>query len=132
MKPFISFLLILTFFACSCTQNVAPCPLDIACTEEFRSIGVTILDSAGTPVTLDRYSVFESGNELAIDFNLGLGEGWHTIFSDTYQMTYQNQEVTITLEGYLGGEMVVNQDYVVGADCCHVFLVSGPEEIRLT
>lgn len=127
-------LLLLSYMACNRmpdTLQPAPCPDDLACTEEYRSIVVTILSEDGLPIALDRFTVTEGDLELSLETNIGTDRGWHTIFSDAFQKTYQNREVTLKLKGYLGDKMVVNQDYVVGADCCHIYNVSGPAEIRL-
>ena len=123
-------ILLINFLACNRMPEIQPCPTDIACTEEFRTIGVTITQD-NQPLNLDRYTVTTEGEALELDNNLGMGSGWHTLFTDAFQKTYQNREITLSLKGYLGTEMVVNQDYVVGADCCHIYLVSGPEEISL-
>ena len=41
------------------------------------------------------------------------------------------QDCTITFKGYISNEEVINEEFVVGADCCHVSLISGNTEIIL-
>lgn len=127
MKMILILLVMIATVSCDRTS----CARNVACTEEFRSIGVNIRAIDGAPVALDMYTVVDGEDELALDANVDMERGWHVIFTDAFQSQYENREVTLTLTGYIDGTVVVNQDFVVGADCCHVFLVSGPEEIFL-
>ena len=44
---------------------------------------------------------------------------------DEAQQEYQNKEVQLQLIGYIDGQEVINEYYLVGADCCHVYPISG-------
>ncbi len=104
-----------------------------ACTEEFRSISVKIKTADGEPVTEIDYQVLltQTGRAFTVPFNDDHSSGCYEIFSDAFRSAYENKELSITFRGELNGAEVVNEEYVVGADCCHVYLVSGLEEITL-
>jgi len=116
-------LALLSLWMLSCDSSC----VGVACTEEFRSIVVTIQNTAGQPITLDLYTVEERGQMLWRD--TGQEDGQYTLLTDALQESFENREATVTLFGFIDNEEVVSQDYVIGADCCHIFLVSGPLEI---
>lgn len=103
---------------------------NIGCTEQFVTIIVSIQDQNQTPIILDSFQVI----------NLGTGEDITPMLSpselEMIQETGQypiandnsfgiNQEVTLQLRGLINDEEVVNSNYVVQTDCCHIGLQSG-------
>ncbi|MEH6680821.1 MAG: hypothetical protein V7724_09750 [Sediminicola sp.] len=109
-----------------------------ACTQEFRTLVVTITDSEDLAVALDEYRVTEvaTGKDITIEsadhqWDQYRENGEYPLFSDAYSQIYQNQEVGIRFIGYIDGEEVVRADYTVGADCCHIFLVDGDTTLEI-
>ena len=108
------------------------------CTLNFVTITVSVKDALGEPVSLDNYEIIdnETGENLAADFNGDeyqylKGQGFYPILSDANRIQYQNTTATLTFKGFRTNEEVINEDYEVGADCCHVNLISGNTEIVL-
>ena len=58
-------------------------------------------------------------------------QGIYPLISDAHRIQYQNKTTTLTFKGYINDELVVNQEFKVGADCCHVSLITGNREIVL-
>lgn len=115
----------------SCAEKDKEC--NGICSEEYRTIVVEIKDSEGEPVILDEYKVVElsRGRDLTIrqdDAVSMRGRGFYPLFSDLYAQEYRLREIQIKFTGYIEGEEVVREVYQVGADCCHVYYVSGDLE----
>ncbi|WP_405411899.1 hypothetical protein [Maribacter sp. Asnod1-A12] len=126
---------------CSDKADPGPEPVDcstVICTLNFVTITVSIKDLSGEAVVLNNYEVIdnETGENLAADFNDVEYEnfkeqGFYPIFNDANRSQYQNSTATLTFKGTIDNEEVITEDYIVGADCCHVSLISGNTEIIL-
>jgi len=129
--------MLLLFFA-GCENNIASDCANKACTEIFKTIVVTIKDSENNPVALDSFKVtnIENGNDLTRELNNPEIEamrenGVYPLFGDEYARDFSNKEVEINFKGYIDNQEIINSDYKVGADCCHVILISGDPEISI-
>ena len=134
MKPLIIDLLSCLFLLFqSCSEKDKEC--SGVCTEEYRTIVVEIKDSEGQPVVLDSFKVVElrTGRDLTIEpgDTYMRERGFYPIFSDRYAREYKQQELQIKFIGNIGGVEVVSEVYKVGADCCHIYYVSGDLELVL-
>jgi len=102
------------------------------CTEEFRSITVEITDTQRNPVILDSTNITDITNDRHLDLNSEVFEdGFYTIFNDNFISEYKNKELSLLFRGFQDEELIVEETYKVGADCCHVYYISGPLEIVL-
>ena len=133
MKYLIGLLIVLLVSNCndSDVEDEPDCA-DIACTQEYRTITVNVKDREGNAVALDRFSVVILPNETDItadwsdnEIELMAKNGVYPLFSDKYSNTYRNKQIEISFKGYLDDKQVLDANYTVGADCCHVFLVDG-------
>lgn len=126
-----AFLPVIFLLVLSCSKgDNSDCP--IACSEEYRIITVSIVDSNGNPVALDDFKITneDNGNDLTIsisetEFQMMRERGTYPLFSDLHRQEYSGRELEINFTGYINGGAVVSADYRVGADCCHVYYVSG-------
>ncbi|WP_396632843.1 hypothetical protein [Maribacter sp. R86514] len=131
----------LSIFLVACNDNDDAEQQDCSeaiCTLNFVTITVSVKDASGEPVSLDSYEVIDNeiGENLATDFNGDeyqylKEQGFYPILSDANRIQYQNTTATLTFKGFRTNEEVINEDYEVGADCCHVNLFSGNTEIVL-
>jgi len=98
------------------------------CTEEFRTITVTI-----TGGTLDDFYTIRKSTEETIRYSKedGLTENYYPILDDSYQSKFANSQETFQFIGILNETIVVDEEYVIAADFCHINLVSGKTEIDL-
>lgn len=130
-------LLTLFLLGISCNNDKTDCD-GVVCTEEFRTIIVSIKDPMGNPVALDKFEVFDldSGEDITREINANEFElmqqlGTYPIFGDEYSATYKNSSVIINFKGFVANEEIVNVNFKVGADCCHVYLIEGITEIQI-
>lgn len=134
----IAYILLVFIAALSCdkTESKKDCG-PVACTEVFMSVGAKVTDTEGNPVALDSIEVTRlPGKE---DFTREYDDETWSIF--TQQGSYpiaddsdgnrlpRHTDIGLKFRGYIGSREVVNADYVVTFDCCHISLVSGNTEL---
>ena len=116
----------------SCNNEGTDCENTI-CTTDFRVVSVKIVDQSGASVELTRSEVADAdGNVFIRDMSdVDRTELFYLIASDGNQGDLKLGENTVTFRGWIDDELVVEQEYVIGLDCCHISKVSGPEEISI-
>lgn len=103
-------------------------PNAIMCTEEFRSIEIsvigapleqyyTIRNSTGDTIRINNYHNFTPENYVVLD--------------DSYQQKIQGKTESFTFKGFIGNVLVVNETFVIKADLCHISKVSGKSTVEL-
>lgn len=98
----------------------------IMCTQEFRTLTVTVKDSAGEAVMLDSYTVTDLKADEQLSFEQSASDpGSYVLYSDKYANDHQNTERSLVFEGMKDGAVVVSETYEVAADCCHIQLLEG-------
>ncbi|WP_037315100.1 hypothetical protein [Salegentibacter sp. Hel_I_6] len=82
---------------------------------------------------LDSISITDLTNNRILDLNENqiLENGMYAIFNDNFSQDYRNQEISLLFQGFKEEDLLVEEDYEVGADCCHVYHISGDLEIIL-
>ena len=58
-------------------------------------------------------------------------EGIYVVFSDEYADEYQNKNTVIRFTGFVNSEEVASSEFTVGADCCHVKMISDSNVITI-
>lgn len=108
------------------------------CTEDYRTVIVKIKNNQGEAVALDNFKVVDlrTGRDLTLQpddqtFQLMREKGSYPVFSDKYAQEFKQQQLNLKFTGFIGGEEIVNEIYKVGADCCHVYHISGALELVL-
>ncbi|WP_413977902.1 hypothetical protein [Maribacter sp. 2307UL18-2] len=103
---------------------------DAICTAVFVRIMVTITDENQNPIALDSFEVIhrENGNAIATSLTASELEGAKEL--GRYPLIEDgilgvNQELQVLFRGYINGQEVIDSDYTVGTDCCHVSVTSG-------
>ena len=130
MNRLLYFLFLLPYAVLSCSGD--PPPNDpIACTEEFRSWSVIVVDAAGTPIDgLTVQVVRPSTGEL-------LPYGGPSFSAGSYQIMDDGMSASIRIDGETieagasGGEATFDAVWEFGADAwrCHVEKLSGPDTV---
>jgi hypothetical protein len=132
----------LAFFIAACSNHneisIEDCDENTFCTENYVTIGITIKDNSGVKIVLDSYKVIDMATKEDLtlpysneEFENYRNTGYYPIFSDAYRVQYQNSKATISFIGYISENEVITDEFIVGADCCHVSLISGNTEIVL-
>lgn len=111
---------------------------DIFCTQEFVTINISIKNQSNNPVSLDYFEVInlKDGSDLTREVNsaeleLMQQNGTYPLFGDEHVNAYKNQKLEIQFKGFSNNQKIISQNYTVGADCCHVILISGVTELIL-
>lgn len=121
----------------SCYQDIddkRECGL--ACTDIFITVSVLISDDEGNPVALDSFVVTKvaTGEEISVtpgsvELEIMRENGTYPIINDNYSGPVEEFEVNF--KGFIGDQVVVDENYIVGKDCCHVYFVSGDLELEI-
>ncbi len=140
LKPFIVvlFLIIATILA-SCNNNDddsnSGCE-NTVCTEEFRTIIVTIKDQSQNSVVLDSFKVIniENGDDMTVllsssELEMAQQSGQYPLLNDSSLEI--NQERKVQFKGFINNQEVINSTYTVSTNCCHINLVSGVLDLTL-
>lgn len=108
---------------------------DVVCTNEFRSIFTTVVDTNGQTVELYSAStVRNSTQEVVYSYQFDstvITNGIYTVMNDGYQKQLKNQVDTFTFTGITNDNRMVEGQFVISADCCHINKVSGQDTIVL-
>jgi hypothetical protein len=125
-------LLVLVSLAGACDDNdadVLPC----ACTEEFRSYHLTVLDAAGNPADGVEVTVVREDTGEQLEFGAPAGSaGTYVIMDDSFSDRIGPEEA-FDVSG-ARDEDSFRADFRFGTDpCrCHVLFLAGPDSVTLT
>lgn len=115
---FVSILIII-----SCTKDE-----EVICTEEYRYISIDVKGG----ILDDFYTIRKyTGDTIRYEKDNLNGNYTYIILSDNYQNKIKNKEEIFIFKGYITDSLVVNEQYIVKADECHINYVSGKKEINL-
>jgi hypothetical protein len=109
-------------------QREADCRT-VMCTMDFRSVTVKVVDRTGKPVLLDRYGVTDSKKGVH-SRGTDAKSNIYTITDDSLLKLGRNARWKLIFFGNAGSK-AIQQEFIIGTDCCHVFRISGPEELVL-
>ena len=126
MKKFslhiIIFFTILFFISCAKEEE------EVICTMEWRYISIDVKGGV-----LDNFYTIRkyTGDTIRYEKDNIIGNNSYIILSDNYQNKIKNKEEIFIFKGYITDSLVVNEQYVIKADECHINYVSGKKEINL-
>ena len=129
LKPVI-IVCILTLF--SCGEDAAPsdqgCPTELLCTEQFVSLTFSPKEN-GEFIKLDSYysQNLDNGNSYNFDQsnNLPVSE-FYVLITDGEMEEISKEGTVIRFFGIKDNQVIIEQDFIVGHDCCHVIPLQGP------
>lgn len=125
----------LTLLCFSCTPDNDD---EIFCTLEYREFSLTLADSSGNPVFLERHHTLEKATgDTVLNFNPASMP--HCLDSTTACYSYFLDNISLTteagkdfvFEGMRGDTVLVRQDFNMKHDKCHVIKVSGNTDLRV-
>lgn len=123
--------ILLSIFALSCGEDHQESTI---CTTEFRVIYLEVVDSSGDPVILDDFQVIDltTNEDISGEFtDFFEPESGYPVATDG-----SNFNGSMTLEllfiGVLGDEISVRELFEVGRGECHIFKISGVDQVALT
>ena len=107
----------------SCTKDE-----EVICTMEYRYISIDVKGG----ILDDFYTIRKyTGDTIRYEKDNIIGNNSYIILSDNYQNKIKNKEEIFIFKGYITDSLVVNEQYVIKADECHINYVSGKNEINL-
>ena len=83
-----------------------------------------ILDSTNTKNSNDLILFSQRRSEIE-------NYSFHIVISDSELDQIDFDGTTLVFEGWLDGIIVINQEFVIGRDCCHIEKLEGPEIISM-
>ncbi|MFY0686882.1 MAG: hypothetical protein JXQ90_06940 [Cyclobacteriaceae bacterium] len=119
------------FIACE-TDPGSDCGGDLLCTEQLVTLGVTITENDAAVLLDEATTTFVStGEVIRPHADIGWGDGFYIIMTDAQFDSIEQSGTEVIFRGYINGDLIVEQTYTIGHDCCHVELIDGPTEIML-
>lgn len=129
MKNLLVILSIILATACTTPKDTDHCG-NMACTEEFRTVTITINNELGEAFELDSFKtiVKRSQEEFTNDDSFS-DDGVYSILNDSQKDYTSFDGETFVFEGMKNGLIVVSEEFVINKDCCHISYVSGNTNI---
>ncbi len=112
--------------AISCDDDdQADCNENVICTEEFRAVTIQVIDSLDRPVLLDSFLTIDLLTSLPIAVNSTTLDGSYPVITDSEIELLKFSGTPLRFLGYLNNVLKVQEDFLVGRDCCHIDYLSG-------
>ena len=99
---------------------------DVACTSLFASVGIEIIGG-----TLDDYYTIRTSTGDTIRFAGGPFQNSYTVLDDNYQQILENKQEGFKFIGIKSGNKVVDENFIISADKCHISKVSGINSVNI-
>ena len=120
MRPLLYSLLSIVVGACQPNIKV--------CTTEFESVGVQVLGDSLTSFYTIRLT---NSDTIRLSTGIEAQTHWYLILDDSYRQRLANSQESFRFVGKRGQRIIIQEDYVIAADECHIKKVSGKSEIQL-
>ncbi len=123
----------LLFYSCE-DDGLSPsdCAEDLVCTEELRYFTYSPTEN-GAPLLLDNYYVknIDNGNIYSNStLNISLNEGQYFLISDAWMNEIQKSGTIIRFFGVKNNQIILQTEFTIGHDCCHITAISGPVDVK--
>jgi len=119
----------LIFIGCEVASDPLDCESPTICTEEFVTFTYSPKDNEGQTIVLDAFYAqnMDNGN-IYDDFQEQkfLNSGVYIIITDAEMNEVHSKGTTIRFFGQKGGQVIIQEDFLVGHDCCHIVPLEGP------
>ncbi len=130
-KTGLAALIVMMFIIQGCVEDSQPleCSNDIGCTEVFVTFTYAPTDNQGNAIILDSYYSQNLDNGQTYSFveeDVQLNQGLYTVITDAQMDQLASSGTGIRFIGLKNDEIVLQQDFVIGHDCCHIVPVQGP------
>lgn len=136
-------LIILCFIATAATcqknqsdvqsQDENPCAPDVICTMEFKIVKLEIRNSAGEAIILDEFYTEIDGEKIEIpDDVYEFNEGTYPVATDAQMTKLDFEGKRVVFFGFIDEDLIVENEMIVGKDCCHIQLLEGKEKIVIS
>ena len=128
------FLLILILPLASCINDDS-----VVCTMEFVTIGIQVTDSLDNPVKLDDYYTINNSTKEELHFkdmdpfwdSINVVRGYYTLATDSERDWTNRKNLKVTFYGFIDSVKVIEEEYIISDDICHIYLIRGKQHIVL-
>ena len=134
-KRILPAILLLILIAATCinckrkTISTDPCA-NVACTALFGMINIKVTNSSGTNVVLDdNYTIRTDNNDTIRSSQQVFIDSSYTVLDDNYLVKMRNSSHNFRFIGIKNGKKVVDEAFVISADCCHITKQSGQSPV---
>jgi len=114
-------LLFFVFILFSCKHND-----DVICTSLFATVCIEV--NGGT---LDNYYTIRNLTGDTLRFTDGSYQNSYTVLNDNYQQLLENKQEVFKFIGIKSGNKVVDENFTISADECHISKVSGANSVSI-
>lgn len=98
-----------------------------ACTHQFVAVSVEV-----TGQNLDQtYTIDVRSGDTVYQASASMIEESYVVLDDSYQEDLQGKERDFRFVGLANDSVLVDEEFEIGADQCHVYKVDGPAQIDL-
>lgn len=99
------------------------------CTEIFVSVVLEIKNNADqSPYLLTDYKVILTSDNSDItpaSDSYSKSQGYYVIANDMKRELFKFKNVKVEFKGYKNNDLVIQRQFTITADCCHISLVEG-------
>ncbi|MBI5541912.1 MAG: hypothetical protein HY951_17785 [Bacteroidia bacterium] len=120
IKLSVGLVLFLIVFSCRHKDD------EVSCTSMFASVGIEV--NGGT---LDSYFTIRNSTHDTIRFTNGVFQNLYTVLDDNYLQIIKNKQENFKFIGVKSGNIVVDENFVISADECHISKVSGVNSVNI-
>ncbi len=114
------------------TSKLPTCTPAMICTSEYKTIAIQVMDKEGTPVQFDDFSLKNLSTSKGVEIKVpGATNAGYIIAEDAMKDELAQAGHCIELSGWINEQLILQYSFLVGHDCCHVILLSGPETITI-
>ena len=116
-------------FSCSKSDS-SECPSDLACTEIFVTLTVKIQNRNNESVFLTRTTTSIEGNSKIISKSDWDKISAYNVLDDLSIKDLKKSGSIVTFKGFdANNQMIVNEQFIIGHDCCHIVKIAGKDVI---
>jgi len=104
------------------------------CTEDYRTIVMTIKDEAGVPVILDEYYVLDLSTQQKVIHTSMLTNpkaGTYLLLEDNHKSLTDLCGNDFQFVGIKQEKIIVETTLKIGQDCCHIHLMKGSTQVTV-
>lgn len=134
-KLIIILLILLHVMLIKCEDNDSENCEFALCTEEFRGVALIIKNKDdGTGYVLSKFTVkvLPENKDITIESSdLMKKEGFYFITNDNQLETFKNKSLDVEFKGYVDDSLVIQKQFTIKGDCCHIYLVKGETLVYL-
>jgi hypothetical protein len=128
-KIIFSSVILISLFNIRCDDdNRSNCDFAL-CTEEFRSVVLIIKYNADhSPYLLSYYKVIRMSDNMditPISDSFSTSQGYYPVANDIKKELFKFNDVKVEFKGYINNDLVIQRQFTITADCCHISLVEG-------